>query len=251
MTFQGDHVNAAGGSSMAPISNIGLFMAMVERVCARGMHLPGFGCFYGWPGLGKSQCCIYAQNELGAMRIEVGDSWTRNKFLRAILHEASVTVQKGTVSDLTDRVIQELGKAGHPPLVIDEADKLVDKGMVELLREIHEFSQVPIIMVGEERLPEKLRRWDRVYDRVLAWQPAQPCDLADTRRLAAWYAPKLTIADDLLDAIRRAADGRARRISTNLSAIAEWAATTGVKEIDLRTYGGRVDNGAPPSRRAS
>lgn len=250
MTHFSENVKPSSQRNMAPISNVALFSAMLERLIERGTHLPGFGAFYGWPGLGKSQCCIYAHSNYDAVRIEVGDSWTKGKLLRAILHEVDRVPRKGTVSDLTDRVIEVLGSEAQRPLVIDEADKLIDKGMIELIREIQEFTQIPVVLVGEERLPDKLRRYDRVYDRVLAWQPAQLCDLSDTRKLATWYAPKITIADDLLLAVLRASEGRARRISNNLAAIKEWSATTGATDIDLKTYGGQVETGAPPLRRA-
>ena len=37
----------------------------------------------------------------------------------------------------------------------------------EIVREISEASQVPVILVGEEQLPQKLARVERVHNRVL------------------------------------------------------------------------------------
>ncbi len=63
-------------------------------------------------------------------------------------------------------------------------DKLVDKGMIELVRDINKAAQVPVLLVGEELLPQKLEQYERVHNRVLEWVLAQPCDLADARAQA-------------------------------------------------------------------
>ncbi len=113
--------------------------------------------------------------------VRVGDSWTKKTLVRAILKELGVREPKGTVADLTEQAIIRLAEPNHPPLFIDEADKLVDKGMIELVREIQEGAQIPIVLIGEELLPQKLQKVERVHNRVLEWVPAEKCDVEDTR----------------------------------------------------------------------
>ena len=89
------------------------------------------------------------------------------------------------------------------PLIIDELDHMVKKGAVELIRDIHDGSQAAILLIGEERLPAKLERWERFHGRVLDWVPAQPADLDDCRHLANLYCHNIKIADDLLSAMHK------------------------------------------------
>ncbi|MCJ2050867.1 AAA family ATPase [Methylobacterium sp. J-070] len=234
--------------SHAALQNVRMMMALVRKLQGRRPHLPNIGVMHGPSGYGKSQAAIYAQNKSNAVRVEVGDSWTRRTLMKAILVELGVT-PRGTVADMVERAVELLGEEIDRPLMIDEADKLVDKGMIELVREIAECSQAPVILIGEEALPSKLVKVERVHNRVLDWAPAEPCDREDTRKLADLYTPHLTLSDGLLDRVCERSEGRARRIVTNLDHIAEWARHHGAQAVD-EGYDGRFFTGEAPKVRA-
>lgn len=233
------------------IKNVASFMTMTVRLIDRAPHLPGLGVCHGPSGFGKTYASIYAQNKTRAIRVEVGDSWTRRTLLRNILREFGETVKvKAPVADLADQAVSALGENPRRPLIIDEADKLVDKGMIEIVRELQESSGAPIIMIGEEKLPAKLLTVERVHNRVLDWFPAQPCDIEDARELARAFLPKVTIKDDLLEAIRASSGGRARRIVVNLDRVAELARNKGASTVDLKAWGNdHFFTGEPPQTR--
>lgn len=211
----------AGG--LAALKNVARFLTLVELLRARGPHLPGIGVFHGYSGYGKTYSAIYAQNVTGALRVEVGDSWTRKKLLENILKEAGHQPRRGSIADLTEQTILALGDDFDRPLIIDEADKLADKHMLELIREIQEHSQVPMLLIGEELLPQKLQKVERVHNRVLEWVPAEKCDVEDTRALADLFCPDLVLGDDLIVQVLEKSGGRARRIVVNLNRIREAA----------------------------
>lgn len=234
-------------NSHAALQNVRAMMALVYKLQGRRPHLPNIGVMHGPSGYGKSQAAIYAQNKTNAIRVEVGDSWTRKTLMKAILTELGI-VPRGTVADMVERAVELLGAEIDRPLMIDEADKLVDKGMIELVREIAECSQAPVILIGEEALPSKLVKVERVHNRVLDWAPAEPCNRDDTRKLANLYVPHLTFSDGLLDQVCDRSEGRARRIVTNLDHISEWARNHGAKAVD-ETYDGRFYTGDAPKVR--
>jgi DNA transposition AAA+ family ATPase len=233
------------------LKNVASFMVMTTKLIERSPHLPGFGVCHGPSGYGKSYGSIYAQNKTKAIRVEVGDSWTRRTLLRNILRECGETVRERLpISELADLAKSILGEDVRRPLIVDEADKLVDKGMIEIVRELQEASGAPVILIGEEKLPAKLLTVERMHNRVLEWFPAQPCDLDDTRILAEAFAPKVAIKDDLLDAIRSRSGGRARRIVVNLDHAAEFARNQGVKTLDLKVWADQAFyTGEPPNTR--
>lgn len=235
-------------ASLALLKNVVATMGLVQRLKDRGQHMPGFGVVFGHSGYGKTYSAIFAQNKTGGPRIEIGDSWTKKTLVSAILKELGLRAPAGTVASLTEKAIELLAQPDHPPLIIDEADKLVDKNMIELVREIQEGAQVPIILIGEEALPKKLERVERVHNRVLDWVMAQPADLEDTRKLAGLFCPSLPIDDASLDALREASDGRARRIVTNLYHLKEFAATRGLTSIDAGGPAPNFTTGAAPRR---
>ena len=234
------------------IKNVAAFMAMTMRLVDRDPHLPGIGVCSGYSGLGKTYASIFAQNKTRAIRVEVGDSWTRKTLLAAILRECERRViGRSTVADLSAAAIAALGEDPARPLIIDEADKLIDKGIVEIVRELHEHSGAPVILIGEEALPTKLLRIERLHNRVLDWVQAQPCDLDDARQLARAFCPGLTLADDLLEHIRKQSGGRARRIVVNLAHAKEALRNrSGGKQLTLEQWGNApLFTGKPPTER--
>ncbi len=221
----------------------------MKKLQERDPHTPNFGVMYGRSGEGKSYASIHAQNKTRAIRVEIGESWNRKTFVRAILLECGVGAPRGATADLVAEAIGILGDDARRPLIIDEADKLVDKGLIEIAREIAEASQVPVLLIGEENLPQKLARFERVHNRVLDWYGAEPSTPRDCRLLANIFLPGVEITDELLDSVRIKGEGRARRIVVTLASMADWARNQGVKALDSQTYKGQIFTGEAPKPR--
>ncbi len=217
-------------------ANVAAFMMLATKLIERDPNVSGIGVFYGPSGYGKTYASIFAQNKTRALRVEVGDYWTKKTLLKAILAEAG-QVGRGTIADMAEEVIHLLGDQPSRPLIIDEGDRVVDKGMIEMIRTLHDGSSAPVILIGEERLPVKMEPIERVHGRVLDWVAAQPADLDDAQQLAASICRGLTIADDLLAAIVDKSGGSARRIVTNLVKAGELARNRGTKSLDLAGWG--------------
>lgn len=234
------------------LKNVAAFMTLATRLIERSPHLPGIGVCFGPSGYGKTYASIFCQNKTRAVRVEVGDSWTRGTFLRAVLFELGADA-RGTVATMAEKAKAALGENPRRPLIVDEADKIVDKGYIELVRELQEHSGAPVLLIGEEKLPVKLERIERVANRVLDWMPAQPCDIEDVHHLARAFCPNVKISEDLLDEIRRQSQGRARRVVVNLALVQEIARNRGVTALDRSSWG-RADfytAKAPRARRDS
>ncbi len=240
-------VNTSGDT--APIKNVAACLSLVRSLQNRHPLQPNLGVFAGFSGYGKSVAALYSQNKTGAAYVEVSDTWTRAKLLKAILLELGNNQPKGTLSDMEDEIIGTLARDPNRPLIIDESDKLVDKRMIELVRMIAKKSNAPVLLIGEELFPKKLEGVDRFRDLVLVMGYAQPCDLDDTRKLAQTFYPHLMIADDLLDMARDRGDGRVRRIGNTLHSIAEFSNVRGLETVALADYDGRFSTGKLPTRR--
>lgn len=239
---------APAPGNLAPLKNVTLFQGLVDKVLERAVHLPGMACFYGYSGFGKTFSAVYAANRARAYYIEMGETWTRRTLTDAILKELGEPGQ-GTVADRIETIVYRLGADPDRPLIVDEADFLIKRGMVDLVREVHDKSQAPVILIGEELMPSKLQRWERAHNRMLDWVAAQPCDLDDARHLGRLYAGDIEIADDLMQRILKASAGRARRICVNIQKVYEEARLLGLTEMRLSDYDGQFFTGEPPKRR--
>lgn len=236
-------------TGIAEIANLGLCDVAIERALSRTTSLPGMVCFYGPSGYGKSMSACWVANSRRAYYVQARSVWTKKDTLRAIIHEMGVhTPTSATSAALVDAIASELAMTGRP-LIIDEMDHIVTKGSVELIRDIYEASQAPILLIGEEMLPTKLKRFERFHGRVLSWVPAQLVSLADAKQLAPIYS-QVTIHDDLLEHIVKLSNGSVRRVAVNLSLISDTAMTEGMAAVDLAAWGKReLYTGDAPKRR--
>lgn len=226
------NVNMAG---VANIGNLKICQIALEHAVNRERNLPGLVCLFGPSGFGKSMAANSVANATRAYYVQAKSSWSKKHMLKAILLEMSIK-PAGTIPEMADQVAEELACAARP-LMIDEFDHVVERGMVELVRDLYEGSGAPILIIGEEGLPMKLKKWERFHGRVLSWVQAQPVNLDDARKLASIYARQLTISDDLLELLVKKANGSVRRVCVNLDQIQRQALDSGLTEIDAETWG--------------
>jgi hypothetical protein len=228
--------------------NVDLLTEMVIRINDRpDRKLPGMGTFYGPSGYGKTLAVCSCAMTYRAYYVEMRSIWTRKVLLEMILMQMNIT-PPSTMS----RMLTEIGRQlalSRRPLIIDEADFLVRKGMLELARDIYESSQGTLILVGEENLPAQLERVERIHGRMLDWVAAQPADLDDARIYAGHYCKGLTIADDLLNRILEAAHWSARYVCNNLVRVAEFARINNLEVVDSAAYTGTLFTGEAPKRK--
>lgn len=235
---------------IANIHNIGLVAAAVEKLVSRSNGLPGLAAIYGPSGWGKSTALLAASNTCRAYYVQLLSTWDCKTILEKILTEMSIR-PAGNKSQLLDQVSQQLAASGRP-LILDEFDRcLKSVAKVEMVRDIYEASQSPVIIAGEELLPMKLAKWETFHSRVLSWIPAQPVSLSDARAVAPIYCP-VPVADDWLQMVIDVAAGSVRRVVVNLSNAADEAAIEGWRSIDREVWGQRpIYMGEAPARRAA
>lgn len=218
--------------NVAALRNVLLLNALIQRVQSRDEDMPGMACFYGPSGYGKTSAAVWNAQKFNCCWVEMKASWSLKKFMLAVT--ASVFGPRmpavRTISDMVETVAVEL-RQSQRPLLIDEADMLAKSSYIAVIRDIYEMSRTPLILIGEETMPQTLRRWERVHNRMLDWVPAQPADLREVGLLARLKCPGLTIAEEVQQMVLDRSHGRARRIVVNLRQITEYALTTGKTEI--------------------
>jgi len=233
---------------VAPLKNVAVCFGALQTALNRRNHLPGIVTIYGPSGWGKTVGALYASNCSRAYYTRVRSSWTKKALVSRILHEMGIEPER-TVYDMSEQASEQLALSGRP-LVLDEGDHLVERGLVELVRDIHDSSNAAILLIGEERLPQKLKRFQRFHSRVLQWHPAQPADFEDARQLRELYCDRVRVGDALLRRICEHAQGSVRRICVSLEHAREEALRRGLDRIDIDTWGkAEIFTGDAPRRR--
>ena len=222
-------------NSVATLRNVMAMVALVQRVRDRAPTLPGMAVFYGPSGYGKTTAATYAANAFQAYQVQAQSTWTKKSLCEAILTELGLEI-RGRVDQMVRDISREIAATGRP-LLIDEADHLVARGLIELVRDIYEGSEATIILIGEEELPRKLMRWERVHGRMLAWIPAEPGVMSDVTQLMKIYCPGLEIEPALLERILTDSRNSIRRICVNLDAVRLFALGRGLKRVSAEDWG--------------
>lgn len=125
---------------------------------------PGLMVGWGPAGRGKTICSKeYVVRNPGAIYIRVHQDWTPRAMLAAICHEIN-----GMTPSRVDKgkqiVIEELESRSRM-ILIDEADRLSIANM-EHLRDIHDETGAPFILIGEPSLYGRLKSRRRIWERV-------------------------------------------------------------------------------------
>lgn len=231
-----------GGSQIAPLANIGIMEQALQRLSTRSPSDPGLIVVSGPSGYGKSVAAAWAKARHRAYYVQLDDFLTKRSLLvtlcRALGLEASGQPLRGTTAELADMVGAQL-HSSRRTLIVDEFDFAVEKGLVMSLFSIYEKSRASIILIGEEALPGKLKRWEKFDGRVLDTLYAEAVGLDDARTLARHKYPQFAFADDLLEHLVAIAAGSVRRVNNNLGRIHDEGLSLGWDGCDRATWGDR------------
>jgi DNA transposition AAA+ family ATPase len=247
---------------IVPLRNVMSMVTLVQRVIDREPRLPGLAVFFGYSGFGKSTAMAYSANVFGAAHVEVRSTWTKKDLCLAILEELEIPAPK-QLSKMVDLIGKQLGHSGQP-LFIDEADRLITRNLLDLVRDIHDIAQTNtfrgaganIIMVGEEELPTELSRTERFHGRIFDSVAAKEAAIEDVDHLAPRYAAGIGIEFELKDALLAASRHSIRRVCSNLAAVKECALMEGLTTVSKEAWdayseatGKQFSSGKPPRPR--
>lgn len=123
-------------------TNVKNFIGFVENLLNKPKNIPKMGLVYGEPGLGKSQTALWLACKYDAI------------YLRAT----------NLMTDF-NLIVQKL-KQKPQLIIVDEIDYLMNNlKTIEILRDIHDETDCPIIFVGMGLAYKKLERYKHLFDR--------------------------------------------------------------------------------------
>ena len=215
-----------------------------------GPGCPRLAVFYGPSGYGKTVAAAAAAARTDAAYLRVESLWTQKTLLEEFARELGVLKIANTAINIFRQIKLQL-QTEPRPIIIDEMDNLVNRRAVEVIRDIHEATDIAILMIGEEQMPARLKEWDRFDNRIVAMEAAEPATLADGLLLRNIYADKVAIADDLIAYFVESCAGVTRRIVINIHRTERFAIEQlATVEIDRAAWGNTpVLTNALPRRR--
>lgn len=236
-------------NSIAPLTNVAMLQAATQRAQIYCRENGGmFVVFHGHAGYGKTTACNYVRSKVRGYRVECCDHWGRKAVLQAILYEMSIPAANN-INNMFNQVVDQLRSSGRT-LILDEADHLAKNSCIEMVRGIMDKSRVAVILSGEEMLPRKLEKWERIHSRILEPVAALPSSIDDIKHLSRLYCPGIDIAESWLQELFAQTGGNTRRVVVNLNRARNEAEHIGT--ISLKSWADRgwYTGKSPSPRRA-
>lgn len=208
-----------------------------EMLLRRAPGLPGMALVHGETGAGKTTAVAWMVNRYNGVYVRALAAWTPAAMFTAILRELGHHAH-GSCSQMVGDIIEALAMSGRP-LFIDEADYLVDsKRMSESLRDIHDMTTAPVVLVGMAGIDQRLSSRKQLTGRVLQDVRFEALDREDAIAIARALC-EVKVKVDLLDAAHRATGGYVRNLVVALARFEEYAKSRGMDSIGLDDWGKR------------
>lgn len=164
--------------------NVKNFISTINNLQNRAQGVPGMALIYGEPGLGKTRAAIWwvSNHQDDAIFVSAKQSMSTKWLLEEIVKELGDSPFYRT-ADIFEQITRELIK--RPRLIIvDEIDYLTqEKSTIEMLRDIHDRTHTPIILIGMSYADKKIKRYKHLYDRLSEILQFQKFSIEDTKNL--------------------------------------------------------------------
>lgn len=219
---------------IAPISNVLKVQDATDQLLSRSLGMPGMGLISGPTGYGKTTAATWLINQVNGVYVRAIALTTPSVILESICLELDIPRRRGCAAMISD-IVQELTQTGRP-LFIDEADYLVTKrALIDTLRDIHDLSTMPVILIGEESMHTKLKTNPRLTRRMAEHVKFEPASLADAHVLSKRLA-EVEINADLIAKLAQNAGGSVGLLVVGIEKIEKAAKLAGMQHIALADW---------------
>lgn len=223
---------------IAPTKNVVALSNAFEGLATRDHGVPGMGLVYGYTGAGKTTAVAWLVARKNGVYVRANSGWTPTSMLSKIMSElgAAPMQRRAAMLEYIGDKLSQLKR----PLFVDEADYLLHDGaMLESLRDVHDMSGLPVVLIGMANIEKKLVHRQQLARRISHWVEFRPSDLEDARLLTDTVA-EVKVADDLVALLHRESKGSIGLMTVGLARIESQAKANGWKVADKDAWGNRA-----------
>lgn len=212
-------------------TNVKNFITLTNNLINRAKGVPGMALVYGEPGLGKTRVATWWSANNDAIFVSATQVSTPRSLLEEIVKEMG-EVPLFRSSDLFNQVVQYLIK-DPKVLIVDEVDYLTtDKCGIEILRDIHDRTHTPIILIGMRFAKRNLKKYAHLTDRFSEILQFEPFSIKETDTLINGLS-EIKFTEDAIKYIHQAGFGF-RQIVKFVDKAETIAEANGLDEINLK-----------------
>lgn len=145
--------------------NVKGFINLIYNLKNKPDNISKIGLVYGNAGLGKTKTAIYLSIQFDTIYVRATNKITTKWLLEEIAKELD-EIPRFFTADIFRQCVNAL-KTNLKMIIVDEIDYLLaDFRTIETLRDLHDETGVPIILVGMQLSKHKLKKHNHLFDRI-------------------------------------------------------------------------------------
>ena len=216
-------------------SNVKNFIGLMNNLIDKSNEGPKIGLIYGDPGLGKTQTAVWWATNNDAVYVRAQNKMTCRWLLEKIVYELGESPSR-KMADLIEQCITHL-RLKPQVIIIDEVDYLINRHrIVETLRDLHDLTGVPIVLIGMQEAKTKLGKYRHLYDRISEIIEFKPFSKDDLDVIVEELS-EIKITDEAKEIFFEKTN-RFRQVIKGISLLENLAKTNGLNKIDVKQVKG-------------
>lgn len=144
--------------------NVKKFAALMAELQNLPPNIPKMALVYGESGLGKSETITKWAFKNDCVYVRANQGMTTRWLLSEIANELD-TDSCWHIDDTFNQIEKAL-ILNKKIIIIDEVDYLIEKRSIETLRDLHDRTGCPMVLVGMGMIDKKLSRYPHLMDRI-------------------------------------------------------------------------------------
>jgi DNA transposition AAA+ family ATPase len=214
--------------------NVKRFIALMDELQTLPYNIPKIALVYGDYGLGKSQTIQWWVDKNNSVYVRAVKSMTSRWLISEIAEELGEEPFWHTQE--TFSIVESHLKRNPKTIVIDEMDYLTQNDTIELIRDLHDKTNCPIVLVGMAMADKKLARYPHLCDRIYKSLKFETFNSEDIKEILS----ELTELNFTSDAIEYLATrtNQFRQLVKITNKLEKLSATNDLQELDEYTLKG-------------
>jgi DNA transposition AAA+ family ATPase len=221
-------------------SNVTRFLSGFTALETRGAAESCFMLVSGKAGYGKTGTVRWWANkpEVNGVYIQAAAGITPHWILAEIVRELQGIPDRRREYCFGE-ALRKVAVARRP-IIIDEAEFcLHDPEVLETVRGLSDLTEVPVVLVGYDKIKSKLTPYEQLSSRISAVVEFKPLELPDVRACCTELTD-IQINEDLAGEVFKQSGGRLRLIKEGIASIERLASRNKLKEVSLSDMRGQI-----------
>ncbi len=217
--------------------NVKKFVALMAELKNLPPNIPKMALVYGEPGLGKSETITKWAFKNDCVYVRANQGMTTRWLLSEIAEELDIEPYwhiDDTFNEIEKSLIQN-----HKTIIIDEVDYLIEKKTIETLRDLHDRTACPMVLVGMGMIDKKLSRYPHLYDRIYKKLKFEPFNSNDIQEIIENLA-ELEFTQDGLEYLATRTN-QFRQLVKLINQVEKLANTNQIEVLDEYTLKGLLN----------